>query len=172
VQRVISTLRALGPASLLDVGTGRGVLLWPLLEALPGVPVTCVDLREDRVRDLLACARGGLTTLTALTGSVERLPLDADAADVAIASEVLEHVRDERAAARELVRVARRFVIVTVPSVPDDNPEHVRLFSADSLRALFLSAGALRVQVDGVRGHLFAVVSVAPSAEGGPHARA
>jgi len=49
-------------------------------------------------------------------------------------------------------------VVVTVPSVPDDNPEHVRLFDKASLTALFTAAGARRVQVDGVRGHLVAVV--------------
>src|SRR5690349_6589235 len=41
VQRIVSTLRALAPESVLDVGTGRGVMLWPLLEQFPDVDVTC-----------------------------------------------------------------------------------------------------------------------------------
>lgn len=159
VQRIVSTMRGLQPDSILDVGTGRGVMLWPLLAALPDIPVTCVDVRADRIEDLTALARGGITRVTAVHGSVEDLPLEDSSHDVAVASEVLEHVRDERAAARSLLRVARRFIAVTVPSQPDDNPEHVRLFSADSLRQLFMDAGAARVNVDGVRGHLFALVS-------------
>lgn len=159
VLRVISTLRALVPASLLDVGTGRGVLLWPLLEAFESIPVTCLDVRADRVADLQATSRGGLPQLRAVHGSIEDTGVDAIAADVAIAAEVLEHVADENKAARALVRAARRFVLVTVPSQPDHNPQHLRLFTASTLRSLFVDAGAAKVVVDGVRGHLFAVVT-------------
>ena len=70
----------------------------------------------------------------------------------------LRHAHDPVAAATEALRLARRAVVVTVPSVPDDNPEHVRLFDKASLTALFVGAGARRVAVDGVRGHLVAVI--------------
>lgn len=59
VERVLSTLRGLGPADLLDIGTGRGAFLWPLLEAFPHLPVRCVDVRADRVVDLNAVAAPG-----------------------------------------------------------------------------------------------------------------
>jgi hypothetical protein len=84
--------------------------------------------------------------------------------DVAIASEVLEHVADPNSVARALVQCATRFVLVTVPSEPDDNPEHIRLFTVDSLRNVFLQAGATRVNVEAVRGHFFALVTVAGAA--------
>ena len=157
VQRTLSTLKGLAPASLLDLGTGRGVFLWPLLDALPWLPVTCVDLREDRAADLDAVARGGVSQLRAVQGSATALPFADGEFDVVTALEVLEHIPDVEAAAREIVRVAKRFVVVTVPSQPDNNPEHLRLFSKESLTALFPNC---RVNVDGVRGHFFAVVSV------------
>lgn len=161
MQRTLSTLRGLAPSSLLDVGTGRGVFLWPLLEALPGLPVTCVDVRADRVFDLDAVARGGVSGLRAVCGSATALPAADDEFDVVTALEVLEHIDDVAAAAREIVRVARRFVVVTVPSQPDDNPEHLRVFNKDTLTALFRGAApGCRVNVDGVRGHFFAVVSL------------
>jgi SAM-dependent methyltransferase len=159
VQRIVSTLHGLAPESVLDIGTGRGVMLWPLLEAVPDVPITCVDVRADRVADLAAVARGGISRLRAVHGAAEDLPLADKCVDVAIASEVLEHVANAHAAAASLVRVARRFIVVTVPSQPDDNPEHVRLFTADSLRALFRGAGAARINIDGVRGHFVAVIT-------------
>src|SRR5262245_9846679 len=40
VRRVLGLLRSLAPADLLDVGSGRGVFLWPLLDAFPHLPVT------------------------------------------------------------------------------------------------------------------------------------
>src|SRR5262245_24889664 len=54
VRRVLGTLRGLAPADLLDVGSGRGTFLWPLLDALPWLPVTAVDRDPRRVADLQA----------------------------------------------------------------------------------------------------------------------
>jgi hypothetical protein len=35
VRRVLSLLRGLAPATLLDIGSGRGTFLWPLLAGFP-----------------------------------------------------------------------------------------------------------------------------------------
>src|SRR5690349_19042826 len=40
VRKTLGALRGLLPASLLDVGSGRGAFLWPLLDAFPALPVT------------------------------------------------------------------------------------------------------------------------------------
>lgn len=157
VRRVVGALRALAPAELLDVGSGRGTGLWPLLEALPGVPVLAVDLDPRRVADLQALAAGGEARLRAVVGDVEALDLEDGAVDGATALEVLEHVERPERAARELLRVARRFVVATVPSQPDDNPEHRRLFTAEALAELLRGAGARRVTVDHVLDHRVAV---------------
>jgi hypothetical protein len=160
VQRIISALRGLQPSTVLDVGTGRGVMLWPLMEAFPSLPITCVDARIDRVDDLAHVARGGIQQLQAHHSTIEALSQSSQRFDVVIASEVLEHVDDAQVAARALMHVATRFIIVTVPSQPDDNPEHVRLFSVESLRQLWLGVGAAKVNIDGIAGHWFAVVTV------------
>jgi 2-polyprenyl-3-methyl-5-hydroxy-6-metoxy-1,4-benzoquinol methylase len=158
VRAVLGTLRGLAPASLLDVGSGRGVFLWPLLDGLPHVSVTAIDVLPERAAGLAAVTRGGVTRLAAARMDVARLGFAAGAFDVATVLEVLEHVDDPAPVAAELVRVARRAVVATVPSHEDDNPEHVRLFTAASLETLWMEAGARRVTVDGVRGHLTAVV--------------
>ncbi len=43
VRAVLGALNGLAPHSLLDIGTGRGVFLWPLLEAFPELRVTAVE---------------------------------------------------------------------------------------------------------------------------------
>jgi 2-polyprenyl-3-methyl-5-hydroxy-6-metoxy-1,4-benzoquinol methylase len=158
VRAVLGTLRGLAPANLLDVGSGRGVFLWPMLDSLLEVPVTAVDKLDQRAAGLAAVARGGVTRLTAARMDAGRLGFASGAFDVATVLEVLEHVPDPPAVAAELLRVSRRAIVATVPSQPDDNPEHVRLFTAASLEQLWRDAGARRVTLDGVRGHLTAVV--------------
>lgn len=159
VRRVLGALAGLGPHDLLDLGSGRGTFLWSLLDRFPWLPVTSMDFSVERARQLGWVARGGVERLRAFRGDMTSLPLEEDACDVVTALEVLEHLERPERAAAEIVRVARRFAIVTVPSKPDDNPEHIQLFTARSLEALFRDAGARDVKIDGVPGHFFALVT-------------
>src|SRR5204863_363738 len=54
VRKVLGVLRVLGPTNLLDIGSGRGVFVWPLLDAFPHLPVTALDRSPRRVADLEA----------------------------------------------------------------------------------------------------------------------
>ena len=158
VRRVIGALHSLHPADLLDVGSGRGTFLWPLLEAMPQLPVTAFDSRPDRAADLQAVTRGGVSRLTAVCMDVQGLALADGSFDVVTMLEVLEHLEKPSLAAREAVRVARRAVVVSVPSQQDDNPEHLHLFTADQIERMFLNAGASRVSIEHVLNHRIAVI--------------
>lgn len=158
VQRVIGMLYGLQPASLLDIGSGRGAFLWTLLESFPELPVTCIDLLDHRVADIEAVRRGGISNLSGIEMDASVMTFADDEFDVVTLLEVLEHIPDSASVAREVVRVASRFAVVTVPSHEDDNPEHVHLFDRDRLTALFLDAGAARVNCEYVLNHLVAVV--------------
>ncbi len=159
VRAVLGALRGLGASSLVDLGSGRGAFVWPLLDALPALAIVATDLLDHRARTLAQVARGGIARLCALRGDATALPLCDGAADCVTALEVLEHMPGDgpARAAREAVRVARTAVIATVPSHEDDNPEHVHLFDGERLAALFRAAGARRVSIDHVLGHIVAV---------------
>ena len=162
VRRVLSMLAGLAPTSLLDVGSGRGAFLWPLLDAFPDLEVTAIDVNEQRAADLAAIGSGGLSRLSAAHMDATALRFEDDAFDGVTLLEVLEHMPDPARAAREAVRVARRFVVASVPSKPDDNPEHLHLFDRVTLSALFEKAGARRVSVDYVPGHIVALALTEP----------
>lgn len=157
---VLGVLRGLAPTDLLDIGSGRGAFLWALLEALPFLPVTTVDMLDYRAADIQAVADGGIVTLTSVHGDVTELPFADAQFDVVTMLEVLEHVPKAALALAEVFRVARRFVVLSVPSKPDDNPEHIHLFTAATLEPLLRTAGAMRVRFDYVTGHIIAVAKV------------
>lgn len=161
VRRVLGALAGLMPTNLLDIGTGRGAFLWPLMDRFPDLPVTCVDPLEHRVELLQRVRAGGVTNLHATVGDVTALPFpDPDAMfNGATVLEVLEHLPNPELAVAELLRMARRFVVASVPSKPDDNPEHLRLYTADTLTELFQSAGRkVAVRCEYLLNHIVAVV--------------
>ena len=160
VRAVMGFLRGVQPQNLLDVGSGRGVFLFPFLREFPWVPVTSLDILERRVALLRSIHDGGVDSLTAVGASICDWDAPDGAFDVVTLLEVLEHIPDVRAAVKNAVRLARRFVVVTVPSKPDDNPEHIHLLTKPVLTELFQSAGCRNLRFDGVPGHLFMVAGV------------
>jgi len=157
VAKVLGILRGVRPASLLDIGSGRGAALWPLLDAFPSLPVTTVEQLPQRVADLGAVRAGGVATLAVVRADATVLPFADNAFDTVLLLEVLEHIPDAGQSLAEAARVGRRFLILSVPSRSDDNPEHLHLFSAGQLMTMLRVVGATRVTFDGVHNHLIAV---------------
>jgi ubiquinone/menaquinone biosynthesis C-methylase UbiE len=160
VRRVLGTLKGLVPASILDVGSGRGTFLWPLVDAFPALPVHAIDQNPQRVKDIQAVQRGGVTSVSAACVDATVLPYGAAAFDVVTMLEVLEHIPAAQQALSEAIRVARRFVVLSVPSHEDTNLEHIHLFSQRTLAAMCTAAGAIHATFSYVPGHIIAVVTV------------
>ena len=160
VRQVLGILRGVCPESLLDVGSGRGVFLFPFLSAFPRTQVTSLELLEHRVEFLRDLRRGGLSNLTPLLADICTRPLPDGSADVVTMLEVLEHIPDVRAAVAAAVRTARRYVVATAPSKPDNNPEHIHLLTKAVLTDYFTRAGCSRLHFSGVPGHLVLIAAV------------
>jgi ubiquinone/menaquinone biosynthesis C-methylase UbiE len=94
---------------LLDVGCGAGRHAFGALER--GARVVGIDLDPASLRlscsPLRARARQLRGTGAMVRGDALRLPFDDGSFDRVICSEVMEHVHDFHAAARELARVTR-----------------------------------------------------------------
>ena len=157
VRKTLGALRGLAPESLLDVGSGRGAFLWPLLDAFPALPVTTLDLLAHRVADMESVWAGGVWRLHPVLGDATAMPFEDRTFDGVTALEVLEHIPDAGRALAECCRVARRFVIVSCPSRPDDNPEHIHLFDPRVLARQFAALGFARVTIEQVLNHVILV---------------
>ncbi len=157
VRKVLGFLKGIAFESLLDVGSGRGVFLFPFLTDFPWVQVTALDILEHRVAFLQQIARGGVERLTAVQADLCRQPFPENSFDVVTLLEVLEHIPEVDRAVQAAVNMARQFVVVTVPNQPDNNPEHIHLLTKDKLTALFHAAGCEKLSFDGVNGHLILI---------------
>jgi SAM-dependent methyltransferase len=104
----------LAPESFLDAGCGEGFVAGMLGERLPGLRLCGFDVSPAAVR-LAAQVNPGSSFLTA---SIFSLPCPDRTFDVVGCFEVLEHQRDPLPALRELARVARRAVVLSVPHEP------------------------------------------------------
>ena len=102
--------------SVLDAGCGEGVI--GLLLAERGIPSTGVDLSAPNIQAAQAeAARRGFSGLTTfIQGDAERLPFPDRSFDTVVSSHVLEHLPDFDGGFRELCRVARKRVIVALPT--------------------------------------------------------
>ncbi len=160
VSKALGILRGLGPQSLLDIGSGRGAFLWPLVNTFPDVPVTVIDLLDHRVADIQAVQAGGMAQITALKMDATALAFADRSFDGVTMLEVLEHIPDTASALAEACRVAQRFLVCSVPSRADDNPEHIHLFAERQLRELLARAGARHVNASYVLNHMLLVATM------------
>ncbi len=117
---------------LLDAGCGEGRHCFGALER--GVRVVGLDLDRDALRRSVgrlrerARALGGAGEM--LQGDAFRLPFPDACFDKLICSEVMEHVHDYRAAARELARVTKPGGLLAV-TIPTATSEHLYLRTGD-----------------------------------------
>jgi ubiquinone/menaquinone biosynthesis C-methylase UbiE len=113
LDRVLEAVHREAPdAAVLEVGCGEG----EICRRLRGrwAEVVGLDLPDQGLRSEWAKVPGP----SFLHGDAHRLPFPDDAFDVVVAVEVLEHLRDPSAGLAEIVRVARRDLVLSVPREP------------------------------------------------------
>lgn len=160
VRLALGFLHSIEFESLLDVGSGRGVFLLPFMEEYPGVQVTSLDLLDKRVTFLNELAAGGYSQLTAYNQNFCDQPFPENSFDVVTLLEVLEHIPEVGKAVAAAVKIARKYIVVSVPSKEDDNPEHIHLLTKDILTKLFADAGCTKLHFGGVNGHLIMMATI------------
>lgn len=157
VKIVLGFLKNIYPNTLLDVGSGRGVFLFPLLRDFPNTSVTSLDILDKRIEILNYIQLGGIKRLNPVHANICDVAFADSSFDVVTMLEVLEHIPDVKKAIQNAVRIAKNFIVVTVPSKEDNNPEHIHLLTKDILISLFHDCGVTNIKFGGVNGHLFLV---------------
>lgn len=145
------------PSSVLEVGCGPGDLAGELRERV-------VDwgqyLGTDLSANQIAIAEDRYPTLSFRQANAVELPFSDNSFDLVIACEVLEHIESPELALREISRVSKRWMLVSVPWEPawrivnclrgkyllrlGNTPGHVNHFSRRKIRKLLETEGTVR----------------------------
>lgn len=149
-RRLRAIVEPLNGHTVLDAGCGEGETIARLGDVLPP-QVSAVDILEDSVR----YTQRRHPFVEASVGSLYELPFDGYSFDLVLCLEVLEHLDRSADGLRELARVARTDLVVSVPYEPyfrlgsllrgkyvrhlGDHPEHVNHWNRRTLPA-FLGA--------------------------------
>ena len=104
------------PASVLDVGCGEGVLTLEWAERLAGGRIVGIDLEDPKLR--AEWEKRERPNLEFRAEEATHLSFSDDEFDLASAIEVLEHVPEPEATVSEMARVARHWLLVSVPREP------------------------------------------------------
>lgn len=157
-----------------EVGTGSGWMVFALASAgvkVIGCDVSIVSLERLSVN----LERVGLRKSVVLVcGVANALPIRGGIAELAVANAVLEHIEDDEAAARELVRVVSPsgFVMTTVPLaygllnplfllpniIHDRRIGHLRRYTTCRLEKLFPVASVRAIFYSGHSRKAFAII--------------
>ncbi len=160
---------------LLDLGAGFGRHAFEGLRR--GAHVTACDLGIDELSECLALFAAMIesgevpdgATGTAVQADATRLPFPDGHFDRIIASEVLEHIPDDKAALGELIRVLRPGGTIAV-TVPAWLPEKICWKLSDEYHAPFVPGGHVRIYTEDEVRDLLAAAGTEPTASHRTHA--
>ena len=139
---LLEEVKRLKPESILDVGAGEGFTLEMFRKHNVGKKLEGVEYMDDA----LSLAKKLHPQVKIRKGTIYELPYKDDTFDVVICTEVLEHLEEPEKALKELKRVSRKYVILSVPNEPlftiqrflrgknmlklGDHPEHIQHWSS------------------------------------------
>ena len=112
--KLIEGIKPVNVSTVLDVGAGEGFTLDRLSNAKIGKKLIGVDNSEKAVK----LGKRLFSTLDLRTGDIYNLSFSGDSMDLIICTEVLEHLDHPRKALKELIRVSKKYLILSVPNEP------------------------------------------------------
>lgn len=100
--------------TILDAGCGEGFIDRLLADHFPDVGITGLEYAEEAI----SIAEVMNPSVQYVQGDITQMPLKNNSYDIILCTEVLEHLVNPEKALDEMLRVAKRFLYITVPHEP------------------------------------------------------
>lgn len=113
-KELINEVEKLKPYSILDAGCGEGFTLDILKNRKIGKKLTGFDFLEEAI----GIGKKLHPELNLLTGDIYNISFKDNSFDLVICTEVLEHLENPEKALKELRRVTKEYVLISVPNEP------------------------------------------------------
>ncbi|OGH42867.1 MAG: hypothetical protein A3B53_02360 [Candidatus Levybacteria bacterium RIFCSPLOWO2_01_FULL_42_15] len=113
-QTMLNLAQPLDVSSLLDVGCGEGFTLAKFAEKKIGNTFEGIDYSKDA----LSIGKKTFPNLTLQHASIYDLPYQSSSFDLVICTEVLEHLKNPHQALKEVLRVSKQYILLSVPNEP------------------------------------------------------
>jgi len=107
-------LKSIEFESVYDVGCGAGHITEFVHLQYPEVDIQATDIDEDK----LSIARERVKDVDFKSGDIYNIDRLDDSFDLVISTEVLEHLENPLRALNELLRISKRYLIISVPNEP------------------------------------------------------
>lgn len=156
-KNLIELAKPLSPETILDAGCGEGFSLNKLAINKIGKKFEGVDGSKTA----LSLGRKLFPHLVFKYGNVYKLPYKDNFFDLVICTEVLEHLHNPKKALHEILRVSKKYAIISVPNEPffmfcnflrgknlinfGDDPGHINHWTVFSFRR-FLNKESLKIK--------------------------
>lgn len=147
---LIALCRKIRPYSILDVGCGEGFTLNTLQILKIGKKLEGIDYSREAVK----IGNIQFPKLNLKVGDIYKTQFKENAFDLVICTEVLEHLDKPQIALKELFRISKKYIIISVPNEPlymlsrffsginmlklGDHPEHINHWTASSFQKFII----------------------------------
>ena len=111
---LVSAVKDLEINSVLDVGCGEGFSLNKLSEEGIGKKLEGIDFLKTAIE----IGKKLHPNITLNQGNIYKLEYKNDSFDLVMATEVLEHLEDPKKGLKELIRVSKKYLLLSVPNEP------------------------------------------------------
>lgn len=155
-KKLISLIKPLEVETILDVGAGEGFTLNHLRQEKIGNAYEGIEYTDEAIR----IGKKLHPDIFIKKGSIYELPYRDNSFDLVLCTEVLEHLDIPEKGLKELVRVSKKYVLLTVPNEPyftiqrllrgqnilhfGAHPEHIQLWSNKGFQ-LFVKSQDLKL---------------------------
>ncbi len=154
---LLSAVRNLKIDSVLDVGCGEGFALQKLYQSRIGKRLEGIDFQKEAIE----LGRKIHPHLNLETGNIYNLSFKDNSFDLVMATEVLEHLEEPRKGLKELIRVSKKYLLLSVPNEPffmmanflrgknwsrfGNDPEHIKHWTSRGFQEFIIHNSELRI---------------------------